>query len=106
MERTSKLASPPFSERWYLLSAPNGIAPGVVATDALNAALTDEVRAQIVAATPLHRLATIADVASTARWLASPAASYITGKIIEIDGGAEAPVFPHATPDLQPPNKQ
>ena len=80
----------------------NGIAPGVVATDALNAALTDELRAQIVAATPLHRLATIADVASTARWLASPAASYITGKIIEIDGGAEAPVFPDTTPDLRP----
>jgi 7-alpha-hydroxysteroid dehydrogenase len=83
----------------------NGIAPGVVATDALNAALTDELREQIVAATPLHRLATIADVASTARWLASPAASYITGKIIEIDGGAEAPVFPNTTPDLRPANK-
>jgi hypothetical protein len=51
---------------------------------------------------PLHRLATIADVANTARWLASPAASYITGTIIEIDGGAEAPVFPHDTPDLRP----
>jgi 7-alpha-hydroxysteroid dehydrogenase len=83
----------------------NGIAPGVVATDALNAALTDELREQIVAATPLHRLATIADVASTARWLASPAASYVTGKIIEIDGGAEAPVFPNTTPDLRPANK-
>jgi 7-alpha-hydroxysteroid dehydrogenase len=83
----------------------NGIAPGVVATDALNAALTDELREQIVAATPLHRLATIADVASTARWLASPAGSYVTGKIIEIDGGAEAPVFPNTTPDLRPANK-
>jgi 7-alpha-hydroxysteroid dehydrogenase len=81
----------------------NGIAPGVVATDALNAVLTDDLRAQIVAATPLHRLAAIADVANTARWLASPAASYITGKIIEIDGGAEAPVFPDTTPDLRSP---
>jgi 7-alpha-hydroxysteroid dehydrogenase len=80
----------------------NGIAPGVVATDALDAVLTGELRAQIVAATPLHRLATIADVASTARWLAS-AASYITGKVIEIDGGAEAPVFPNTTPDLRSP---
>ena len=70
----------------------NGIAPGVVETDALKAVLTDELRARIVAATPLHRLATAADVASTARWLASPAASYVTGKVIEIDGGAEAPV--------------
>jgi 7-alpha-hydroxysteroid dehydrogenase len=84
----------------------NGIAPGVVDTDGLKAVLTDELRAQIVSATPLHRLATVADVASTARWLASPAASYITGKIIELDGGAEAPVFPDHTPDLRPANKQ
>src|ERR1700733_10509666 len=82
----------------------NGIAPGVVDTDGLKAVLTDELRAQIVSATPLHRLATVADVASTARWLASPAASYITGKIIELDGGAEAPVFPYDTPDLRPAN--
>jgi 7-alpha-hydroxysteroid dehydrogenase len=80
----------------------NGIAPGVVETEALGQVLTDELRARIVSATPLHRLATVADVASTARWLASPAASYITGKIIELDGGAEAPVFPDETPDLRP----
>ncbi len=80
----------------------NGIAPGVVETDALKEVLTDELRAQIVSVTPLHRLATVADVANTARWLASPAASYVTGKIIEIDGGAEAPVFPDDTPDLRP----
>jgi 7-alpha-hydroxysteroid dehydrogenase len=62
----------------------NGIAPGVVETDGLQSGLS-----------------TVADVASAARWLASPAASYITGKIIEIDGGAEAPTFPDDTPDLQ-----
>jgi 7-alpha-hydroxysteroid dehydrogenase len=82
----------------------NGIAPGVVETDALTEVLTDELRARIVSATPLHRLATVADVAGTARWLASPAASYVTGKVIELDGGAEAPVFPDDTPDLQPAN--
>ena len=84
----------------------NGIAPGVVETDALTAVLTGELRARIISATPLHRLATVADVASTARWLASPAAGYITGKVIEIDGGAEAPTFPDTTPDLRPANKQ
>src|ERR1700691_2715187 len=51
----------------------NGIAPGVVETDALRDVLTDELRARIVSATPLHRLATVADVASNARGLASPA---------------------------------
>jgi 7-alpha-hydroxysteroid dehydrogenase len=84
----------------------NGIAPGVVETDGLTAVLNDELRRQIASATPLHRLATVADIANTARWLASPAASYVTGKIIEIDGGAEAPTYPDDTPDLRPPNKQ
>src|ERR1017187_2223583 len=83
----------------------NGIAPGVVDTDGLRAVLTGELRARIVSATPLHRLSTVADVANAARWLSSPAASYITGKIIEIDGGAEAPTFPDDTPDLRPPDK-
>ncbi len=84
----------------------NGIAPGVVDTSALKEVLTGDLRAQMISAIPLRRLATVADVASTARWLASPAASYITGKIIELDGGAEAPVFPDTTPDLRPANKQ
>jgi 7-alpha-hydroxysteroid dehydrogenase len=45
-------------------------------------------------------MSSIADIANTARWLASPAAGYITGKVIEVDGGAEAPTFPDDTPDL------
>jgi 7-alpha-hydroxysteroid dehydrogenase len=79
----------------------NGIAPGVVETDGLKSVLKDEVRQLIVAATPLRRLSTVADIANTARWLASPAAGYLTGKVIEVDGGAEAPTFPDDTPDLQ-----
>jgi NAD(P)-dependent dehydrogenase (short-subunit alcohol dehydrogenase family) len=49
----------------------NAIAPGVVETDGLKAALTDEVRAQVTAATPLHRLASVDDIAAAAVWLAS-----------------------------------
>jgi 7-alpha-hydroxysteroid dehydrogenase len=78
----------------------NGIAPGVVATEGLTEALDDPTRQHILAATPLHRLATVEDVANAAVWLASPESSYITGKIIELDGGAERPVFPDASPDL------
>ena len=78
----------------------NAIAPGVVDTDGLKAALTEEVRAQVTAATPLHRLATVDDVAAAAVWLASPAAGFVTGKVIELDGGAEAPTFPNQIPDL------
>jgi len=83
----------------------NGIAPGVVETESLRGVLTEEQRRRIVAATPLHRLITVDDVANTARWLASAAASAITGKIIELDGGAEAPTFPDDTPDLRPTNE-
>ena len=74
----------------------NGIAPGVVATEGVEAALDEPTRRHILDATPLHRLATVDDVANVAVWLASLESSYITGKIIELDGGAERPVFPDA----------
>jgi NAD(P)-dependent dehydrogenase (short-subunit alcohol dehydrogenase family) len=79
----------------------NGIAPGVVATEGLEDALDDQTRQHILKATPLHRLAGVKDVANAAAWLASPEASYMTGKIIELDGGAEWPVFPDASTDLK-----
>jgi 7-alpha-hydroxysteroid dehydrogenase len=78
----------------------NAIAPGVVDTEGLQAALTDDIRERVSASTPLRRLAGVDDVASTAVWLASPAASYITGKVIELDGGAEVPAFPSTIRDL------
>ncbi|HEY1568417.1 MAG TPA: glucose 1-dehydrogenase [Solirubrobacteraceae bacterium] len=78
----------------------NGLAPGVVSTEALDDALDEPTRRHILEATPLHRLAGVDDVANAALWLASPQAAYITGKIIELDGGAERPVFPDPSPDL------
>jgi 7-alpha-hydroxysteroid dehydrogenase len=78
----------------------NAIAPGVVETDALKAALTDQTRSRVVAATPLRRLGTVEDVAAAAVWLASPAAGYLTGKVIEVDGGAQGPTLPNELPDL------
>ena len=81
----------------------NGIAPGVVATQSLDAALDETTRRQIADATPLRRLASVQDVANTALWLATEQSSYITGKIVELDGGAEWPVFPNEAPDLAGP---
>jgi 7-alpha-hydroxysteroid dehydrogenase len=78
----------------------NGVAPAVVETDELRKALDEELRRRVEAATPLGRLASVQDVALTVRWLASPAAAYITGKIIEIDGGAETPTLRSDAPDL------
>jgi 7-alpha-hydroxysteroid dehydrogenase len=80
----------------------NAISPGVVATEALEDALDPESRRRIEDATPLHRLASVTDVADAAAWLASPHASYVTGKVLELDGGAEWPVFPDDSPDPEP----
>jgi 7-alpha-hydroxysteroid dehydrogenase len=54
----------------------------------------------VTAATPLHRLASVDDIAAAAVWLASPAAGFVTGKVIAVDGGAQAPTLPNQIPDL------
>jgi 7-alpha-hydroxysteroid dehydrogenase len=72
----------------------NAIAPGPVVTDALAKYLTNEVRAAMEKRTPLARLGTVEDTAAAALFLASPASSWMTGKILELDGGAESTVWP------------
>lgn len=72
----------------------NAIAPGPVVTDALAKFLTPEVRGAMEARTPLARLGTVEDIAAAALYLASPASSWMTGKTLELDGGAEATVWP------------
>jgi 3-oxoacyl-(acyl-carrier-protein) reductase len=64
----------------------NVVAPGFVETD-MTAGLADERKAEIRSAVPLGRMATAEEVAGVVTWLASPAASYITGAVIPIDGG-------------------
>jgi len=64
----------------------NVVAPGFVETD-MTAGLAEERRAEIRSAVPLGRMATAEEVAGVVTWLASPAASYITGAVIPIDGG-------------------
>lgn len=68
----------------------NAIEPGPILTEALQRYLTPEARDHMVAATPLKRLGDVDDIAATALFLASPAASWISGKVIEVDGGAVA----------------
>jgi 3-oxoacyl-[acyl-carrier protein] reductase len=65
----------------------NAIAPAVADTAMTNAALTEDVRRKIVARIPLGRLASLADIADLAAFLASDRASFITGTVIPVDGG-------------------
>jgi 2-dehydro-3-deoxy-D-gluconate 5-dehydrogenase len=66
----------------------NGIAPGYMATDNTKALRADEDRsAEILGRIPAARWGTPADVGGTAVFLASPAADYLHGAIIPVDGG-------------------
>lgn len=66
----------------------NAIAPGYISTDNTHALRNDPDRnSSILARIPVARWGTPQDLAATAVFLASPAASYINGEIITVDGG-------------------
>ena len=72
----------------------NAIAVGGVATDALGVVLTnDALRSQFERNTPMGRPGTVEDIAACALYVASPAGSWVTGKIFQVDGGTEAPAI-------------
>jgi 7-alpha-hydroxysteroid dehydrogenase len=48
----------------------------------------------------MNRIGEVEDVAACALYLASPAASWVTGKIFEVDGGTESPALEVPTPPL------
>jgi 7-alpha-hydroxysteroid dehydrogenase len=79
----------------------NAIAVGGVETDALQVVLTNpEIRKRLERNTPMQRVGRVEDIAACALYLASPAASWVTGKVFEVDGGTEAPAFLIPTPPL------
>jgi NAD(P)-dependent dehydrogenase (short-subunit alcohol dehydrogenase family) len=65
----------------------NAIAPAVVETDMVRDALTPQLREKALARIPLGRFAQADEVARVAVFLASEAASFITGETIAVDGG-------------------
>ncbi|MDY6206645.1 MAG: 3-oxoacyl-[acyl-carrier-protein] reductase [Prevotella sp.] len=64
----------------------NAIAPGFIDT-AMTQALSDEVRKDWVQKIPLRRGGTVEDIANVAVFLASDLSSYVTGQVIQVDGG-------------------
>jgi 7-alpha-hydroxysteroid dehydrogenase len=79
----------------------NAIAVGSVLTSALEFVAGDPATKKIMEdATPLQRLGEVEDIAATVLYLASPAGSYLTGKVLEVDGGLAVPNLDLNIPDL------
>jgi 7-alpha-hydroxysteroid dehydrogenase len=79
----------------------NAVAVGSTATSALDIVMSsDELRTQMEEATPLKRIGDPEDIAATVLFLASSAGSFITGKIIEADGGLQSANLEFGLPDL------
>jgi 3-oxoacyl-[acyl-carrier protein] reductase len=64
----------------------NAVAPGFIQTE-MTAKLPEELKQKMLAAIPLNRLGSPSDVANACLFLASEAASYITGQTVVVDGG-------------------
>lgn len=68
----------------------NSVAPGFIDTD-MTKELPEEQRAALISQIPLNRLGDPADIAAAVGFLASPAAAYITGETINVNGGMYMP---------------
>ena len=64
----------------------NCVAPGAIDTD-MNAGLEESARRELMEETPLGRLGTPEEVAAAIAFLASPAADFITGQVLGVNGG-------------------
>jgi 7-alpha-hydroxysteroid dehydrogenase len=79
----------------------NAVAVGSTATSALDIVLTnDELRTAMEESTPLRRIGDPQEIAAAILFLASPAGSYITGRILEVDGGLQTANLDFGLPDL------
>ena len=79
----------------------NAIGVGSTATSALDIVMSsDELRTAMEDATPLQRLGQVDDIAAAILYLVSPAGAYVTGKILEVDGGLQSPNLEMPVPDL------
>jgi 3-oxoacyl-[acyl-carrier protein] reductase len=66
--------------------AVNAVAPGFIVSP-MTEALSEEAKQKLFSLIPLGRLGMAEDVAEVVAFLASPASSYITGQVVQVDGG-------------------
>ena len=64
----------------------NAVAPGFIETS-MTDILKDDIKEEIAKTIPLKRMGTTKDVANLVKFLASDESSYITGQVINVDGG-------------------
>jgi NAD(P)-dependent dehydrogenase (short-subunit alcohol dehydrogenase family) len=65
----------------------NSVTPGLIQTDITGGKLTDELKVEILQGIPLNRLGVADDVANACLFLASDLSSYITGAVLDVNGG-------------------
>jgi 7-alpha-hydroxysteroid dehydrogenase len=79
----------------------NAIAVGSVMTSALEYVASDEATmGEMTSKTPLARVGEVDDIAAAVLYLSSPAGSFLTGKVLEVDGGLQIPNLDLRLPDL------
>lgn len=81
----------------------NAVLPGAIETESLRWWLDEKApgaRDVMAANTPMRRNGTPDDIAAAVLYLSSPAAAWVTGKLLEVDGGALGPVLENDHPDL------
>lgn len=84
----------------------NGIFVGSVMTSALEfVASVPETKQEMEQSTPLQRIGEAEDIAAAVLYLASRAGQYLTGKLLEVDGGLQSPNLELGLPDLRPADR-
>ncbi len=82
----ARLSNVSLEERAYNIRV-NCVTPGLIQTDITGGKLTDEMRAEIIKGIPLSRLGNADDVAGIYLFLASDLSAYVTGAVIDVNGG-------------------
>ena len=80
----------------------NAIAVGSVMTSALEFVASDEATMnEMTTKTPLGRVGEVEDISAAVLYLSSPAGGFVTGKVLEVDGGLQIPNRDLRVPDLE-----